>query len=76
LGQSAWPGYPSLAERASTGRKEPELDRLSNILKAFNDQFGNKERTDSDRIRKLVTEEIPSKVSADKAYQKAKEAFG
>lgn len=54
------------------GKGEPELDRLSSILKAFNDQFGNVKWTDSDRIRKLVTEEIPSKVSADKAYQNAK----
>jgi type I restriction enzyme R subunit len=54
------------------GRGEPEVDRLSSILKAFNDQFGNIKWTDSDRIRKLVTEEIPSKVSADKAYQNAK----
>jgi type I restriction enzyme R subunit len=52
---------------AGGGRGEPELDRLSSILKSFNDQFGN-----SDRIRKLVTEEIPSKVAADKAYQNAK----
>jgi type I restriction enzyme, R subunit len=57
---------------AHGGRKEPELDRLSSILNAFNDQFGNVKWTDSDRIRKLVTEEIPSKVSADKAYQNAK----
>jgi type I restriction enzyme R subunit len=54
------------------GRAEPELDRLSSILKAFNDQFGNITWTDNDRVRKLVTEEIPAKVSADKAYQNAK----
>jgi type I restriction enzyme R subunit len=57
---------------AHGGRKEPELDRLSSILKAFNDQFGNIKWADSDRIRKLVTEEIPSKVAADKAYQNAR----
>jgi type I restriction enzyme R subunit len=57
---------------AHGGRKEPELDLLSSTLKSFNDQFGNIKWTDSDRIRKLVTEEIPSKVSADKAYQNAK----
>ena len=54
------------------GRAEPELDRLSNILKAFNDQFGNVAWTDSDRVRKLVTEEIPAKVAADKAYRNAR----
>src|SRR5262249_52697323 len=56
----------------SGGRGEPELDRLSSILKAFNDQFGNIKWADSDRIRRLVTEEIPTKVMADKAYQNAK----
>lgn len=57
---------------AGTGRAEPELDRLSNILKAFNDQFGGVVWSDRDRVRKLVTEEIPAKVAADKAYQNAR----
>ena len=50
---------------------EPELDRLSNILKAFNDQFGNIEWKDADKIGKVIAEEIPAKVAADKAYQNA-----
>jgi type I restriction enzyme, R subunit len=54
------------------GRAEPELDRLSNILKSFNEQFGNVAWSDGDRVRKLVTEEIPAKVAADKAYQNAR----
>lgn len=54
------------------GRKpEPELDRLSNIIMAFNDQFGNIGWKDADRIRKVISEEIPAKVAADKAYQNA-----
>ncbi len=54
------------------GRKpEPELDRLSNILKTFNDQFGNIPWTDRDRIHKLITEGIPAGVAADVAYQNA-----
>jgi len=57
---------------AGSGRAEPELDRLSTILKTFNDQFGNINWADNDRIRRLMTEEIPAKVSADKAYQNAK----
>ncbi len=52
-------------------RPEPELDRLSNILKTFNDQFGNIPWTDSDRVHKLITEEIPNRVAADTAYQNA-----
>ena len=54
------------------GKKlDPELDHLSNIIKDFNDQFGNIEWKDVDKIRKLISEEIPQKVSADKAYQNA-----
>ncbi len=54
------------------GRKpEPEPDRLSNIIKAFNDRFGNIDWEDADRIRKVITEEIPAKVAADQAYQNA-----
>ena len=55
------------------GRKpEPELDYLSNILKVFNDQFGNVEWKDADKIRHVIGEEIPTKVAADRAYQNAK----
>lgn len=50
---------------------ETELDRLSNIIKAFNDQFGNVEWKDADKIRQVIAEEIPAKVAANKAYQNA-----
>ncbi len=53
-------------------KPELEFDRLSNIIKAFNDQFGNIPWTDSDRVRKLITEEIPARVAADTAYQNAR----
>ncbi len=54
------------------GRKlEPELDMLSNILKAFNDQFGNIPWSDTDRVHRMITEEIPARVAADTAYQNA-----
>lgn len=49
----------------------PELDRLSNILLVFNDQFGNVPWSDEDRVRRLITEEIPARVAADVAYQNA-----
>ncbi len=51
---------------------ELELDRLSNIIKAFNDQFGNIPWSDADRIHRLITRDIPERVSADTAYQNAK----
>lgn len=54
------------------GRKaEPELDTLSNIIKAFNDRFGNIGWEDRDRIRKVISEDIPAKVAANQAYRNA-----
>ncbi len=56
------------------GRKaQPELGRLSNILQTFNDHFGNIPWTDADRVRQLITKDIPTRVSADQAYQNAKQ---
>ena len=57
---------------AGGGHKpEPELDRLSNILKAFNDQFGNIDWADKDRVERLISLDIPAQVAADTAYQNA-----
>ncbi len=53
-------------------KPEPELDVLSNILKSFNDQFGNISWSDKDRISNLITQDIPNRVAADPAYQNAK----
>ena len=54
-------------------RLDPELDRLSNILKTFNDQFGNIPWEDQDRVRRLITKEIPARVAEDTAYRNARE---
>jgi type I restriction enzyme R subunit len=51
---------------------EPKLDRLSNILKAFNDLYGDVGWTDQDRVQRLIFEDIPDQVAADTAYQNAK----
>jgi len=59
---------------AGGGRKpEPELDRLSNIIRAFNDLFGNIPWTDADRVHRMITQEIPAQVAADTAFQNAKQ---
>ena len=50
---------------------EPEMDRLSNIVRSFNELWGNIEWKDADKIRQVISEEIPQKVAADKAYQNA-----
>jgi type I restriction enzyme R subunit len=54
-------------------RPEAELERLSAIIQSFNDLFGNIDWADSDRIRKLITEEIPQRVAADEAYRNAQQ---
>lgn len=53
-------------------KPEPELDRLSNIIQSFNDQFGT-DFTDADRAMKKITDDIIPGVSADKAYRNARE---
>ncbi len=52
-------------------KPEPEMDRLSNIIREFNDRFGSIEWKDPDKIKKVITEELPTKVAADRAYQNA-----
>jgi len=56
----------------SDHKPEPELDRLSNILKKFNEQFGTL-FTDTDRVTKRIRDDIAPKVAADAAYRNAKE---
>ncbi|MXX23852.1 MAG: type I restriction endonuclease subunit R [Caldilineaceae bacterium SB0668_bin_21] len=53
-------------------RPEAEMERLSNILREFNDRFGNIEWQDKDKIEKIITEELPAMVAEDRAYQNAK----
>ena len=60
------------AQAAVDAGNEPELDRLSNILKMFNEQFGTL-FTDTDRVAKRIRDDIAPKVAADVAYQNAME---
>lgn len=57
----------------SGGGRKPEvvLDKLSNIIKAFNDQFGGL-FDDPKGVEKRILQVIPPKVAADPAYQNAK----
>ena len=52
-------------------KPEPEMDQLSNIIRDFNDQFGNIEWKDLDKIERVIAEELPTKVAGDRAYQNA-----
>ncbi|MBZ0071173.1 MAG: type I restriction endonuclease subunit R [Gammaproteobacteria bacterium] len=53
------------------GGHPTEIDKLSNIIREFNDLFGNVDWKDEDKIRQVITEEIPARVALDKAYQNA-----
>ena len=50
---------------------DPELERLSNILRAFNDLFGDIDWEDGDRVKELITTTIPSRVAEDTAFKNA-----
>lgn len=52
-------------------KPDPDLERLSDILRSFNALFGSIAWDDEDRVRQRITEEIPQHVAADEAYQNA-----
>lgn len=51
---------------------ESEYDRLSNIIKAFNEQFGSLFE-DPDRVAQRIAEDIAPRVAEDPAFKNAKE---
>ena len=53
-------------------KAEPELDRLSNVLRTFNDSFATL-FTDADRVSKRIRDDIAPKVAGDATYQNANE---
>ena len=55
------------------GRPETELDPLSEILRDFNDRFGDIQWEDADRVRDLIAQTIRSRVADDEAYRNARE---
>ena len=52
-------------------KPDPEMERLSNIIREFNERFGNIEWKNQDKIEKVIAEELPAKVAGDRAYQNA-----
>ena len=54
------------------GKPETEMEQLSNIIKTFNDLFGNIDWADKDRIARVIAVDIPARVNADERYQNAK----
>ena len=54
-------------------KPDPELDRLSNIIRAFNELYGGIHWQDADRVLQLITETIPARVAADTAFKNAQQ---
>ena len=50
------------------GQAGPELDRLSNIIREFNDIYSGTNWEDTDRVLQMITETIPNRVAADAAF--------
>ena len=57
-------------------RPDTKLDQLSNILRTFNDLFGDIEWDDADRVRQLVTETIPRKGGGGYSLQERRHQLG
>lgn len=53
------------------GQYEPELDTLENILSAFNQRFGDIEWSDEDKVKKILTKQLPDEMKANKEVMDA-----
>ena len=54
------------------GMGEVELDLLSNIVAEFNNRWGNIPWEDADRVKKLVTQDLPAMVEKNAAFRNAR----
>jgi type I restriction enzyme R subunit len=61
--------YPVPTESGGSVQ-DPELEYLTNIIRTFNDLFGNIEWKDADNVRRQIVL-IPAMVSKDQTYQNA-----
>ena len=64
---------PKLPRVLVSPHRSARSDRLSNIISTFNDLFGDIAWEDRHRVRRLITEEIPSRVAVDTAFRNARE---
>lgn len=55
---------------AGGSKPVPELEKLNDIIKVFNDLFGNIDWKNADQVRNMIVS-IPATVSRDKVYQNA-----
>lgn len=58
-------------ETGGAGRPQPDMDKLSSIIRTFNEHWGKVDWDDKDRIEELILKEIPSRVASDTKYNNA-----
>ena len=72
IGLVAEPGFVNpIPVGIGGGKSEPELDTLENILNAFNQRFGDIDWSDTDKVNKFLTEQLPAEMKADKKVMDA-----
>ncbi|TVQ18859.1 MAG: type I restriction endonuclease subunit R [Bacteroidetes bacterium] len=72
IGLVAEPGQVSpIPVEVKGGEGEPELDTLENILNAFNERFGDIEWSDKDKVRQILTRQLPDEMKASKEIMDA-----
>ena len=52
-------------------KPEPEMDRLSSIIRQFNERWGSIEWKDRDKVERAMFTELPERVTGDRAYRNA-----
>ncbi len=63
-----------IADNIVSGKSESKSDKISQIIKEFNNRFGGSIAwQNEDRVWKFLLEELPEKVIVDGEYQNAKE---
>ena len=60
---------PTRMAGGAGGSPDPEIDLLGNTLEEFNRIFGGINWKDTDKIGRVIAEELPPRVSADRAYR-------
>jgi type I restriction enzyme R subunit len=58
-------------ESGASRKSEPEQERLSQIVREFNERWGNTDWQDRDRVRQAITTEVPERLAANTAYRNA-----
>lgn len=56
---------------AAGGRGEAEIDRLSNVVREFNDRFGAVDFRDQDRVERFLFEELPERIRGNERVRNA-----